>query len=278
MQKLRGLSLSLALLSALTAKSAQAQLVAAPVDSASAHRTPTQRDVARMLFSSDTVKRVDGLRMAQMVRPQYASSDLRFGLVFALSREAADYQSRLRASRLAGSGAVKVGRPVSKVHDQLLTAVVALNDSISIPALANSLGTGMTPIRALVGFGQGATVSTLRVTNASTSEHEQVADGLLTLRLMVDNATHKPLTAAIRTRIHDAATSRLSGTQSLDVLLRAIDLAIALGDGELRQTVAVLAANRDEVQRRGIQSASQIDQVQARAHDRLAGIPAQPRS
>jgi hypothetical protein len=32
-----------------------------------------------MLLSSDTVKRVDGLRMAQMVRPQYASSDLRFG-------------------------------------------------------------------------------------------------------------------------------------------------------------------------------------------------------
>ena len=42
-------------------------------------------------------------------------------------------------------------------------------------------------------------------------------------------------------RLHDVAASRLSGAQSLGVVLRAIDLAIVLGDADLRQIVSAVA-------------------------------------
>ena len=249
----------------------------APADSVRAPRTPTQHDVAKKLISRDSAMRLDGLRMAQMVRPQYASKELRIGLIVSLDVEGAAYQAHLRANRQAGRGNGASARPVSVAHDRLLTTVAALKDTMAIPALAMSLGTGMTPIRALTEFGQPATTMTLRVANAPT-EHEQVADALLVLRLMAENVSVRPLTPATHAQLHAVAAKRLTGAQSLDVVLRAIDLAIVLGDADLRQTVTALAANPGEAHRRGIQDANQIAQVQRQARDRLAGVPAQPRS
>ena len=214
--------------------------------------------------------------MAQMVRPQHASRDLRMGLFIALDRESATYQSKLRGNGQTGRGNGNAARPVSRTHDELLTAVVALKDSVAIPVLANSLGTGMTPVRALVEFGPTAVASTLRVTNASASEHEQVADGLLTLRLIVENAALRPLTPSARARVHDAAASRLNGAQSVDVLERAIDLGVVLGDADLRLTVEKLASSGAEVEQRGIPP-NRVAQVQRIARQRLDGVPAQPR-
>jgi hypothetical protein len=220
-----------------------------------------------MLMSSDSAKQTEGLRMAQMVQPKYASKELRFGLVVALDREAAAYQQRLRT---------EPGRPVSRYHDVLLTTVVALKDSVTIPVLAHSLGTGMAPIRALADFGPTAVTAALSVANASRGESEQVADGLLTLRLIVENSP-RPLNEEKRARVHSATATRLTGRQSLDVLLRAIDLAVVLGDADLRQTVGRLANSASEVRQRGVDDASAIAKAQQQARDRLAGVPPQPR-
>jgi hypothetical protein len=155
---------------------ADAQPAGAPADSVRS-RVPTQRDVSRMLVSRDSTARLEGLRLAQMVRPEYVTRELRIGLVIALDAEGARYQAQLRTNRHAGRGNGAAERPVSVTHDRLLTTVVALKDTMAIPALSMSLGTGMTPIRALVDFGQPAAAMTLRVANAP-AEHQQVADAL----------------------------------------------------------------------------------------------------
>jgi hypothetical protein len=269
MRVLHRFTLSFVLPMIVAVASAHAQGRATPSDSSRARRTPTQKDVARMLMSSDSAQQSEGLRMAQMVQPQYATKELRFGLVVALDREAAAYQQRLRNE--PGNG-----RPVSRYHDVLLTTVIALKDSVTIPVLAHSLGTGMAPIRALAEFGPTGVSAALSVANAASSESEQVADGLLTLRLIVENSP-RPLNEEKRARVHSATVTRLSGRQPLEVLLRAIDLAVVLGDADLRQTVGRLANSAREVRQRGVEDANAIAKAQQQARDRLAGVPAQPR-
>ena len=275
----RRLGVSLAIVAGIQAGIGQVaggQQAGAPTDSIRAPRTPTQHDVAMMLTSHDSATRLEGLRLAQMVRPQYVSPELRNGLVVALDREGAVYQALLRTIRQAGRGNGAAARPVSVTHDRVLTTVAALKDTMAIPALAMSLGTGMTPVRALTEFGEPATAMTLRVANAP-AEHEQVADALLVLRLMAENASLRPLAPATHVEMHSVAANRLTGAQSLDVLSRAIDLAIVLGDADLRQTVAAIASSPSEVRRRGISDANQVAQVQRQARDRLNGVPSIPR-
>jgi hypothetical protein len=251
------------------------QQAGVPMDSARAHQTPTQHDVAKMLIARDAATRSEGLRLAQMVRPEHVGPELRIGLVIALDGEGATYQAHLRSNRQAGRGN-GAARSVSVTHDRLLTTVAALKDTMAIPALAMSLGTGMTPVRALTEFGQPAAAMTLRVASAP-AEHQQVADALLVLRLMAENVSLRPLTPATRAQMHAVAASHLSGTQPFDVLWRTIDLAVVLGDADLRQTVAALATDQREAGRRGIQDASEAAELQRQARDRLAGVPAQPR-
>jgi hypothetical protein len=96
------------------------------------------------------------------------------------------------------------------------------------------------------------------------------------LRLIVENSP-RPLNGEKRARVHSATATRLRERQSLDVLLRAIDLAVVLGDADLRQTVGRLANSANELRQRGVEDPSAIAKAQQHARDRLAGVPPQPR-
>lgn len=102
----------------LVAQGPQTQIA---VDSTATHRTLAQRDVARMLVSNDIAMRSEGLRMAQEVRPENTSKDLRVAIVFALERESAAYQQRLLSTHGGGRGSAERARPVSAAHDRLIT-------------------------------------------------------------------------------------------------------------------------------------------------------------
>ncbi len=160
-------------------------------------------------------------------------------------------------------------------------AVSQLEDPQAIPALAGALGSGSTLVPdALADFGERAAGAVVRVvTNPETRDHEAVDDGLLSLRFMVEGGGARPLSAGTLGEIRRVAKQRLTGKQYAPTLWKAIDLAVVLGDPDLRRIVESLAADRSEVVARGIEHAGLIDATQKLAAGRLAagGRPFNPR-
>jgi hypothetical protein len=160
-------------------------------------------------------------------------------------------------------------------------AVSQLEDPQAIPVLARALGkTGSTLVPdALADFGERAAGAVLRVVTDPETRYEGVSDGLLSLRFMVERREARPLSAGTLSEIRRAAKQRLTGKQDAPTLWKAIDLAVVLGDPELRRIVESLAADRREVAARGIEHAGLIDATQKLAAGRLAapGRPFTPR-
>lgn len=159
--------------------------------------------------------------------------------------------------------------------------VSQLEDPQAIPALAGALGSGSTLVPdALADFGERAAGAVLRVvTDPATRRREAVADGLLSLRFMVEGGAARPLSAGTLDEIRRAAKQRLTGKQYAPTLWKAIDLAVVLGDPELRRIVESIAADTSEIVARGITHSGSIEYTQKLAVGRLAalGRPFNPR-
>lgn len=278
MRVILGFMLSLALVAAASVGPAQGQRAVSSGDPVRA-RVPTQGDVARMLLSDDVAERAKASSMARMVRPEHVSSGLRLALALALNRETAAYEADIRSTAATAGSSTLSGTPREwRLHAELLQTVVALDDPRTTPFLARNLGTNLLAVRALANFGQTAASSVLAVTNSDNSSDVKVGGGLIALRMMIENASATPLSTETRARVRQAAVQFLGGERSQHLILwRAIDLAIALGDTDLRAKVRAIAGNPDEVRARGIQDPTLVAQTQQRARDRLAGVPAQPR-
>jgi len=134
--------------------------------------------------------------------------------------------------------------------------VAELNDPESIPALADSLGTGFVLHRTLAAFGEAAAPAVVAVVTSPESTYDAVNEGLIALRFMVEDMATHPLSRATLESIRLAAEQHLispgrpAGTGT--TLRWAIDLAVALNDRKLRGIVALLASNPNEVMARGI--------------------------
>lgn len=239
---------------------------------------PDQEALAKQLVGQNVRDQSTALEIALSMGPRNAGPELRAALIRALQREA-----QIQTGRYHAGGR---GEPFQPQEDpelilRLARAVADLQDPAAIPALAATLGTGFTVIRALTGFGEQAAPAVLQVVTSPESSHYAVDDGLVALRMMVEVAAARPLSAAIREQIRVVARQRLTtpgGIISTGVTLRsAIDLAMVLDDPELTLIVSALAYDSQEVVARGVTDPELIRRTQQRALDRLAGIPPQPR-
>lgn len=231
-----------------------------------------QQTIARQLGSRDRAERSRALEQARLLGRQNTGGEVRAALLTLLKRNneiAAD--ARLRKES------------VERTEDPIFIAQVAhvvsqLGDPRTIPELAGALGTGSTLVRdALAEFGERAAPDILRIVTSPESHYSAVDEGLIALRFLVEGRPRRPLSAGTLEQIRNAAKQRLSGRQYFTTVWYAMDLAMALGDPELRSIVEALAASDDAVAATGIDDPAVIQQTRARAVRRLAGEPALPK-
>jgi len=234
-----------------------------------------QLALAQQLLREGPTERGRALEIARAIGPQNTGPELRAALRTALEREGMVHLRRWQASRR--------GEVIEPLRDPefLVRAsgvVAELQDPAAIRALAGALGTGSAAIRALEAFGEQAAPAVLAVVTSPDDITSMVNDGLIALRLMVEEAGKRPLSADTLQEIGRAAQQRLTERQrSVTTVWRAIDLAAVLDDPDLRRIVESLASNRNEVVAGGVEDPELIDRTQKHAYDRLAGVPALPR-
>jgi hypothetical protein len=239
-------------------------------------RKVDQDEIAELLLSEDKYDRVRAVRVVSQMDTTTLTPNLRRALFASLEREAHEYY--------AGLDSYFRGEPVYRAEDatdvfmDLARLVVALRDPEAIPALASTLGTGWMVIRALVGFGDDAIPAVLAVVLSPDSHPFQVQDGLTVLRIYVEQSGSQRLESATLDPLRRAALQRLSGEQSAPTIWKAIDLAIALRDPDLRRVVEGFATDSNAAIVRGITDPDLVQRTQKWAADRLAGVPATPRN
>jgi len=249
-------------------------LFAVALNPATVQAQVDQSVLAQQILGGNARERSRALEAAQALGPQQIGPEVRAALIKALEREnrvqADRYHADLRGEALKPLEDPEFIARVSRV-------VAELRDPRAIPALVGALGTGSPPIRALVDFGEEAVPALLAAVRSAEATHYVVDDALLALRFMVEGAGPHPLSAGTLNEIRLAARQRLTGKPYFTTLWRAIDLAVALHDAELRRIVEAIASDRKEVVARGIEDPETIEETQRRAAQRLAGVPPKPR-
>jgi hypothetical protein len=243
-------------------------LVTSVINTANAQTPISQSELARQLVHGNRDERSRAIMMAQALGAPRINPALRGALIAGLERE-----GRLHAQRRRG----EIGYFENpELIAELARLVAEFRDPRSIPALAGALGTSPPAVYALAEFGEPAVQRVLDVVTR-TEDGSVIMDALICLRLMAEGVRTRPLTPRTLGNIRRVAEQRLTGQQFVTTLWRAIDLAVALRDSTLRQTVQSLASNRSAVLARGITDPELIETTQKHAADRLAGVPPLPR-
>jgi hypothetical protein len=232
--------------------------------SATAFGQQSQSQLAQQLLSADSVARFQAFQVVRVMDRAEIGDEVRVALITLLARK----------NELV-SGARQRGVALSTVDDPSFRAalsrkVASLQDPRAIPVLAEASYGGSTSIAELVRFGELAVPELTRVA-ASTSKHYSVANYALTaLTRIVESPGGARLSAPSRARIRGVAAQRLSGAQHFTTLWSAIDLAVALGDSVLLDTVRLLAADENAVRARGVVDDEVVRRTQERATKRLS--------
>ena len=230
-----------------------------------------QHTLARRILSGNVADQSHAVSSALTLGPQATGPEVRAALITLLERN-----NRILDEAARRNVALATLVPPEFVA-QVAEVVSQLEDPQAIPALAGALGSGSTLVPdALADFGDRAAAPVLRVVTSANSRKEAVPDGLLALRFMVEGRGARPLSAGVLSEIRRAAKRRLTGKQYDPTLWKAIDLAVVLGDVELRRIVEALAADRGEVVARGIEYLGSIEYTQKLAAGRLAGERPRP--
>lgn len=228
-----------------------------------------QSELARRLLTGDGSERGGALARVRQMRPENVTPQLRSALITALEQE-----SRLLAGFLAGrargQGVPDPGNP--ELIAGLAHVVAAFRDPRSIPGLAGALGSSPPAMSALAEFGELAAPAVLQVVETTTDGSVE-DDAMTTLRFIAERVG-RSLTGSIRTSMCKAARERLTTPQKfVTTVWKAIDLAVAVDDAELRRVVQSLASDRNAVIALINTEPDLIDRTQRLASERLAGIP-----
>jgi hypothetical protein len=237
-----------------------------------------QASLAQQLRSASVAEQDRALAEVLALAPDEIGPELRVTLI-------AELEKVVRAHR-AHRKARKLGQPLPPVEDPkfilpLSRAVAGLNEPRAIPALAGGLGTGGTVIRALVEFGDQSAAAISSVVRSVERSTPEVNDGLIALRFLIERAETHPVSPGTLEEIRSVAHEHLLRSPVSDrtggTLRWAVDLAIVLGDPDLREIVALLATDETALIERGITDPDDISRTQARATDGLAGRLPLPR-
>jgi hypothetical protein len=227
-----------------------------------------QSELARQLLRGSADEQRMSFEIARAMGAQRVAPELRAALATALEREGS-----LRARRRHGEIDFLENPELIAGLAQL---VAEFRDPRSIPALAGAFGTSPPAVYALADFGEPAAESVLGMI-MSTDDASVVMDALIGLRFMAEGVRERPLTAGTLRSMRRVAERRMTGTQSVTTLWRAIDLAVALNDPDLMRIVQSIASDRNAVISRGISDPELIAYTQRLAADRLAGVLPLPR-
>lgn len=242
------------------------------------HGQVDQASLARQLRSASVAEQDRALARILALKPDEIGPELRVTLIEELEKLVRAHRAHRKARAL--------GQPLPPVEDPrfilpLSRAVARLNEPRAIPALAGALGTGGTVIRSLVAFGDQSAAAISSVVRCAERSTPEVNDGLIALRFLVERAATHPLSPGSLEEIRSVAHEHLLRSPASDrtggTLRWAVDLAIALGDPDLREIVEVLATDETALIERGITDPDDISRTQARATDALAGRPPLPR-
>jgi hypothetical protein len=226
---------------------------------------PDQATIARQ-FAGDTEQRQHALDLACAIPRDKVGPELRSALITLLERE-----NKLVAS-VTARGAILADFEDPEFIARLSRTVAELKDPQAIPALSEAIYGGFPVQHALSEFGEAAVPALLRVTRNPENHYDTVNHGLRALRLLVEGARRRQLSADSLEAIRRMAAGRLAGRQYFTTLWYAIDLAMVLGDPTLSAVVAALGNDRQAVVARGVTDPVLIEKTQRRALDRLAGI------
>ena len=245
-------------------------VIAALASSCSAVSVETQTSqsqLAHQLVTGDAGERATVLAVVRQFEPQEIGNDLRAALITALEQEGTRNAARRR------------GELADLEHPELIAGlahvVSSLGEEKAIPGLAGALGTSPPAIFALADFRENAVEYVIDAISVK-GYPEAVTDGLISLRLMVEETDMPPLSSEATGRIVEVAKAHLTGEQSPVTLWRAIDLAVALNDTLLTSIVRKLATDDREIRARGIAAPQMISRTKQIASERLAGVPAKP--
>jgi hypothetical protein len=236
----------------------------------------SQEAIARALVADDAMQQTRAVAEAQRIGAGQVGPELRRALIAALQQKNETYRGYARARWRGEPATAWGGDGEGHVYLALVELVVDMKHPETVDALVGALGTGLSAIRALADFGELAAPAVIGVVTDPRGAPDEVSDGLLTLRFLVEDQSIPPASLELHSAVRDAAAERLSGEQSVGVLERAIDLAVALEDEALLGIVRALARERNEVVARGVDDPSLIERIQEHARDRLAGLPALP--
>ena len=237
----------------------------------------SQTALAELIASAHVAERSRALVAIDRQAKEDIDLNLRAALFEALKRETFAHVARHKAGQR--------GKPLPELENPmfvgaLIRSVVRLGDARSIPALAPATAFGFEAIHALAAFGEAAAGEVLDVVEDREGMYYAVEGGLVTLRFMIESPRAGVLSARTMQRVRKAVRDRLAGhtgNAEFIVLWAAIDLAVILGDADLRAIVRALADNKDELLKRGITHVEVARQTRQRAIDGLGGIPPKPR-
>ena len=237
----------------------------------------SQAALAEMITSTQLGEQAKALAAIDRLAKEDVDQTLRAALFEALKRETLAHVARHNAGQ-QGRSLPQLENPM--FVGALVRSVARLGDARSIPILAPATAFGFEAVHALAAFGEPAAGEVLNVVEDRDAMYYAVEGGLITLRFMIEAPRAGALSAKTMERVRRVVRDRLTrhtGNVEFVVLWAAIDLAIVLGDADLRALVKALADDQQELAKRGITHAEVAKRTRQRAIDGLAGLPPKPR-
>lgn len=222
-----------------------------------------QRALATRVLCEDDSVRQNAVMEVLALDPSEVQPELRSALVGTLEQ-----LNRLRREVKVEGGNLE-DRVDPHFRLSVVTAVTRLRDPQTAPALVGALGHGAPVVEALASFGEPTALLVIDAVQSRESSQAEVNDGLAVLSRFAARDRGSALTHHLRARLSGVARNRLNGQQAPATLKAAIDLALALGDDPLVETVRTLASDPDQIRARGISDQGIIDHIQEFAAMRL---------
>jgi len=235
--------------------------------SGSAWAQTQQAALAEDILSGDEDQRHRAVFVAEALGPERMSEDVRVALI-TLLEQCDDARQEAR----------RQGIPLSEVVDfeffmWVAEVVATLKDPRAIPALTRvgDHGYSLNAVLGLASFGERALPAILKILDAPESSSTALSYNMKALSIMVERIGAKDLSERARGHIVRVARDGLR-SQDGGVLLKAVDLAVALNEPDMAQAVLALSHDSGELVARGV-GPSTANLIREKATAALARAP-----
>lgn len=233
-----------------------------------AHAQVDQAELAQRIMEDGLQVRYGVALQVLDMGPENVDPVLRDALVTAFAEEAEVFRAYRRG---------EAPQPELSSMGMLALVVSEFRDQRAFEPMLATLAVAMGSVRGLAALGDPAVQPLVEIARAGEGP-EDMMSAFLALRLLAEGVGQIPVSAASREEMIAVATERLASGRSLGAVLeRAIDLAGALDDAGLRETLEVIATDATAVELRlASPTPARVERIQQRALDRVRGVPPVP--